>query len=858
MDLPNPSKKPRTPNRNHPPLASLENKNESLRSEQSLQKRPFTPLTSAATAAIVERKQLTGAPTVHSAAQALPAVHDENASPFTTTSPTATHATKKRDLFIPQTYKATKNRVERTCLRPTAGGKTVAAMKHLHNDKRPGNNNHHHTIGASGNNSGISSNNHQIHDRNDTPHQRLSAEQLKLLSRRIDPSAPLQSPHSSPVKPALPSSFVTSYSPSSQPLSSIVPAQPQQQQSSQFQNRTTTDTTIGANTTDSSSNNNNNNNNSNNISNDTNTGSNHSGSSSSAPSSSTLYQTCMAIWANSPPSLADLRHDNIKYLSELLKIRLCQAKARALASLGPQDPNALLLSKATKKHRVRLARKRHQAAPLNTRTVSGNGQRLRRQQQHMYNHRELISSNNALSLQVEDDRQSQSLKIPKKRGSTAGGAGKKRNVGESKARKTTTTSKQTRRSRATPPLILEDGKLPTSICRGVQLFIYLGKKRPYQSAEKLELTYTPWIDLVFVALGSRAFVCKSCGKKYKNRNGLAYHRDRCKQKGLEDENQQQYELAEDDNDEEEQQSGEGIKCVCKKPTEDRGTMIQCDKCQMWQHLKCVGVDQKDIAKDYTCPYCVKKEAKVNSNSKATTAAKARRHSELDEMEEEEDELAEDDEEMGEEQQQQDLSLSTPAISSATISSRNDTVMKDGDMDVEEQLVTLNDDDLSGTESNEDEFMNADIHDEAIHGVTPENNIVLFDMKSGDREQQPVVPLENNSASQLAPEWDDLLFSQTPDNSLRQATQEPWTKMSSSSHDENKFANWDFSDLSLLQPPSLLFSDAMVDDDSSNLQPSSDFLPTDHPSSDLGLPTSPEPLWFQFANFEDDYQCEEAQ
>ncbi|KAI8139338.1 hypothetical protein BJV82DRAFT_626894 [Fennellomyces sp. T-0311] len=569
MDLSNSPIKPLVTSRKHPPLVSLENnKNDSTRDVFKSHDNRVAPF--------VDRKRAA----VHQE------VGDENASP-----------SKKRDLFIPQTYKATKNRVERTCLRPTTGGKTVAAMKYLQNK------------------------------RNNIDERRLSAEQLKLLSRRIDPSAPLQSPHSSPVKPALPSSL--------------------SQQSNHHHHH--------------------------------------------QPSSSSLYQTCMAIWANSPPSL-DLRHENIKYLSELLKIRLCQAKIRALASLDDELPQP------TKPKRIRLPRKRHQPAPPNTRTVSGNGTRLR-----LHRHEEA------------DKKRKQLKKTATK---------KPKDSKESKLKKKNANApKQTRKSKAPQPVTLEDGR--------------------------------------------RVYVCESCGKKYKNRNGLAYHRDRCKFKQQEDNSsQQQYELEEEDN-EEPFEATDGIKCVCEKPTEDRGTMIQCDKCQMWQHLKCVGVDQKDIADDYTCPYCSKDTPAAASQSQLLD--------EMEEEEEEEDELAEDDEEM-------------------------------------DELVTM-----AAEDTQED----------------------VVDVKPVDQA--------------LAPEWEDILFSQ---DSIRNMS-EPWTKMSGSSQDEQAFSSsWNFSDLGLLQPPSLLFSDnTMADDDSSNLLPS-DVIPADASCSDMPA-ASPDSLWYQFANFEDDYQCEET-
>ncbi|CAO0803461.1 unnamed protein product [Mucor circinelloides] len=77
---------------------------------------------------------------------------------------------------IPQTFTTNirNEKIERTIQRPTMGGKTIGSIHHL-----PANT----TI------------NH---------HNRMSSEELKLLSRRIDPHEPLASPHASPRKPPLP------------------------------------------------------------------------------------------------------------------------------------------------------------------------------------------------------------------------------------------------------------------------------------------------------------------------------------------------------------------------------------------------------------------------------------------------------------------------------------------------------------------------------------------------------------------------------------------------------------------------------------------------------------------------------
>lgn len=77
---------------------------------------------------------------------------------------------------IPQTFTTNihNEKIEKTIQRPTMGGKTIGAIHHL-----PAN-----TV--------------------INYHNRMSSEELKLLSRRINPHEPLASPHASPRKPPLP------------------------------------------------------------------------------------------------------------------------------------------------------------------------------------------------------------------------------------------------------------------------------------------------------------------------------------------------------------------------------------------------------------------------------------------------------------------------------------------------------------------------------------------------------------------------------------------------------------------------------------------------------------------------------
>ncbi|GAA5807324.1 hypothetical protein MFLAVUS_000682 [Mucor flavus] len=83
------------------------------------------------------------------------------------------------------------------------------------------------------------------------------------------------------------------------------------------------------------------------------------------------------------------------------------------------------------------------------------------------------------------------------------------------------------------------------------------------------------------------FICEPCNKKYKTRNGLAYHLERCKYKSIE--------------------SKVIIKCICQDDTttNDSSTMIECVACNTWLHLRCVGSVTNEA--NYRCIRCTKED-----------------------------------------------------------------------------------------------------------------------------------------------------------------------------------------------------------------------------------------------------------
>ena len=44
------------------------------------------------------------------------------------------------------------------------------------------------------------------------------------------------------------------------------------------------------------------------------------------------------------------------------------------------------------------------------------------------------------------------------------------------------------------------------------------------------------------------------------------------------------------------------RCICDFLHDD-GYMIQCDKCSVWQHVVCMGLDKNNIPDEYLCEKC---------------------------------------------------------------------------------------------------------------------------------------------------------------------------------------------------------------------------------------------------------------
>jgi hypothetical protein len=200
-------------------------------------------------------------------------------------------------------------------------------------------------------------------------------------------------------------------------------------------------------------------------------------------------------------------------------------------------------------------------------------------------------------------------------------------------------------------------------------------------------------------------------------------------------------------------------------------MVQCDECQLWLHLDCVGTNDSILDDIYQCPRCIDR---LNKRPR------------LD-------------------QQSQDMA----------------------------NLIFQQLTDNTPTNPLTYSLQPANIDD-------PSSQISV----SSSQQQQP-------------PTWDDFDLVETIPSTTVAVTTPPATATMSvtatSSNTNNNSNNlWDMSTTDI---PSLLYSDATamtstLDDDLPYLMdlPSSELSPHDLPPTD----------WFQFANFDDDFHCDDSQ
>lgn len=197
----------------------------------------------------------------------------------------------------------------------------------------------------------------------------------------------------------------------------------------------------------------------------------------------TLYQTCDGLW---PPEqqLGDLSHDNIKALSNLLKVRLSQAKFKMMAKLDQDNELFTFLAeeyvppRPRLPHSIRLSSARQNKSCM---AVVGNGKNLlsrnnkssnqqqkqqqqqQQQQQEQQHHSNREDNSNIPSTPKEQHsvklefatsphRSSHNLKTKERKKRTARTPG-------AKVRRPNATPKRKSAAADIPPVVLSDGRL---------------------------------------------------------------------------------------------------------------------------------------------------------------------------------------------------------------------------------------------------------------------------------------------------------------------------------------------------------------------------------------------------------------
>lgn len=272
------------------------------------------------------------------------------------------------------------------------------------------------------------------------------------------------------------------------------------------------------------------------------------------------------------------------------------------------------------------------------------------------------------------------------------------------------------------------------------------------------------------------------------------------------------ELVDDDTEEESSK----INCLCDKPNADIGTMIQCDKCNTWFHLACTGLTKDDLDDDYYCSRCV--QSKLSTPVPITPEHKN--------VSEEEYEL-EDDSDTASDWRATPFSKKEQVVEqikeAAGESSTATPPMLNLPEIVEPRPVEPTP--ASATEEDSSQAMAAMVLDDNFRFASEpayEQSTPQVDTQQQDERQFMSEPLmQNNNDTQLTSTDDSVGF----------------------------FTTWSPSDLGIFQPPSLLYSDATAMEDEPPLPPS-DIMPDElHPNAN-------DALWLEFANFSNDYQCED--
>ncbi|EPB83828.1 hypothetical protein HMPREF1544_09402 [Mucor circinelloides 1006PhL] len=504
-----------------------------------------------------------------------------------------------------------------------------------------------------------------------------------------------------------------------------------------------------------------------------------------------LYQTCVGLWPKSS-TLDDLAYGRVKAMSDLLKVRLCQAKFKMMARLDQDNELFSFLSeeyvppRPMARQPVQLVSRKRQNK--STMCIVGNGKNLFARN-NKFNKPDQAAAAAALS--------SSSSTAPAMHAMNE--AYDATTLSDTMATSPQRTKNQKERKRKTPKSATPKQKRVTT------------PKRRSAAADVVPITLSD---------GSSFYFCEPCNKKYKNRNGLAYHMERCKytDKSKLPSHQQPSQPQQDQDPQSQPDTTPPVICCQQQQQVEHAIMIQCDTCHSHLHADCVGLSEDALEESFYCPNCKANRYHVSEVSQVG----------------------------------KDL---LQCLLEAQAS------------DQDQQQMTLPQEHFDQIQ----EFFN---HQTSSQQQDTQEEDELLSVLTTQGEEQ---------SSQLHV-WDDFNASFDKNNN----TGEQWSLLD----DDEPFSNydtdipssaWNMSDIGMFgQPPSLLFSDNTVNDDTNaplmsdlsaslplNDMPSTAPMACGGPTPLADESTTPsgissnantpiqtaDGLWFQFANFEDDYQCE---
>ncbi|OBZ90642.1 hypothetical protein A0J61_01312 [Choanephora cucurbitarum] len=494
-----------------------------------------------------------------------------------------------------------------------------------------------------------------------------------------------------------------------------------------------------------------------------------------------LYQTCTSIWPEQHTS-HNLSHDYIKSLSELVKIRLSQAKFKLLAQLDKDHALYSCLAETL-------------IAPSSSLYHCNDETRMR-----------LIGKQNKSTISV---------------------VGSSKNLftrNKARRRLSTTYTEAIFEYSPSSTTAIDDYGFITSPSRQIDTNhdyhtstkSTKKKRTPKASNAKPRRVTTPKrksaaADVVPITLsdGSSVYVCEPCNKKYKNRNGLAYHLERCKNKSSEKE------------------------------------------------------ENKESS------------SQTSLSQPTTNTSKKEDDADGDDEQEDEDEEEEDDAHSESEQHQMGKDL----LQSLLEAQANDRLLAG-------QTVTIANASTSFSQFNDELFHSPSVFQQEEADNT-DSQTAAQETTPSKREDEDdglcsVHTAEEPASSSNLHIWDDFNISSGFENTTHDQWKLPDEEDPFSTNYETDLpsSSWQVNDINLFsQPPSLLFSDTTLNSNMDDTKPLLEELtpmstsemmascadnasmtplanvetPSQTAHTPLSQSTPDGALWFQFANFDDDYQ-----